>query len=222
MRVTDGSHPVEAALTVRLQDVADETPPVLRSAEVNGAALVLTWSEALDGGSVPDPPASTVFKDTPETRQTPLGVVVNGATVTLTLGAAVAAGETVRVSYTVPARNPLRDAAGNRAAALSRQAVTNDTPVSTGATLRSLTLGGAALSPSFASATERYTASVAHSVSTVTVTAAPNDANANVAFTPAADADAGTQGHQVALTVGDNVITITVTAADGSRAGPTR
>ena len=61
-----------------------------------------------------------------------------------------------------------------------------------------LTLGGGALSPSFTGATERYTASVAHSVSTVTVTAAPNDGSANVAFTPATDADAGAPGHQAA------------------------
>ena len=89
------------------------------------------------------------------------------------------------------------------------------TPVSTDAALRSLTLGGAALSPAFMSATQRYTANVAHSVTSVTVTAAPNDANANVAFTPATDADAGTAGHQAALAVGDNPITVTVTARDG-------
>ena len=215
VRVTDGANPVEAALTVRLRDVADETPPGLRRAEVHGATLVLTWTEALDGTSVPAPAAFTVFAGPPETRLTPAGVVVRGATATLTLDRAVAAGETVAVSYAVPARNPLRDAGRNRVAALVREPVTNHTPFSTDATLGALTLSGVTLRPAFSGATERYTARVAHAVRSVTVTAEPHDGKAGVAYDPVLDADAGMPGHQVALAAGDTAITITVTAADG-------
>ena len=87
-------------------------------------------------------------------------------------------------------------------------------PVSADATLRSLTLDGVTLAPSFGGATQRYTASVGHGVTSVTVAAAPSDANATVAFDPAADADPGTPGHQVALAPGDTAITVTVTAGD--------
>ena len=60
VRVTDGANPVDAALVVRLSDV-DDTAPVLSSASVNGAALTLTFSEALDGDSAP--PASSFAVD---------------------------------------------------------------------------------------------------------------------------------------------------------------
>ena len=46
--------------------------------------------------------------------------------VTLTLASAVAPGETVKVAYAVPTTNPLQDAAGNPAATLTNQEVTND------------------------------------------------------------------------------------------------
>jgi hypothetical protein len=53
---------------------------------------------------------------------------VAGSAVTLTLGTPVVAGETVTLSYAVPATNPVQDLAGNDAAAFSGVAVTNTTP----------------------------------------------------------------------------------------------
>ena len=94
------------------------------------------------------------------------------------------------------------------------------------ATLRALSLGdGVTLEPAFAAATTTYTASVANAVEQVTVTATPNSAGATVAYLggddmPLADAvadvegDDATQGHQVALPVGDTVIKVKVTAQD--------
>ena len=46
----------------------------------------------------------------------------------LTLASTVRAGETVTVSYTVPAMNPLQDEANNPAAAFSDHPVTNEVP----------------------------------------------------------------------------------------------
>ena len=55
-------------------------------------------------------------------------VTVSGRTVTLTLATAVAVGHVVQVSYTVPGSgSKLQDALGNAAAALTDEAVTNDT-----------------------------------------------------------------------------------------------
>ena len=87
---------------------------------------------------------------------------------------------------------------------------------STDATLSALALSGVTLSPAFDADTETYTASVANSVATTTVTAmATDDAGATVAVTPSTDADAVTSGHQVNLGVGPTTITATVTAEDG-------
>ena len=89
----------------------------------------------------------------------------------------------------------------------------------TGATLSGITLtvGGAAvaLDQSFSADTTTYTGTVAHGVTVITVSADASDRAANIAITPA-DADAETAGHQVSLDVGENRITITVTAEDGT------
>ena len=88
-------------------------------------------------------------------------------------------------------------------------------PPSDDATLSALSLSAGTLDPAFDAATTAYTADVATDVESTTVTATANDGNAKVEIMPA-DADANTDGHQVALAVGANTITATVTAEDGS------
>ena len=85
------------------------------------------------------------------------------------------------------------------------------------ATLGTLTLTDSgspiALDPTFGSGTTSYTASVAHSVSTVTVTATATDTSASVSISNDDDtATPGTAG--LALVVGANTVTVTVTAED--------
>ena len=87
--------------------------------------------------------------------------------------------------------------------------------VSTDATLSGLSLSGVTLVPPFASGTTGYTASVANSVASTTVTATTSHASATTVISPA-DADANANGHQVNLAVGDTVITVEVTAEDGN------
>ena len=128
VRVTDGANPVDAALTVSLTDV-DEIAPALAAASVNGAALTLTFSEALDADSKP---AAGAFAVTVAGEARAVDAVsLSGSAVTLTLASAVASDETVTVGYTVPAgagAKPFKDASGNEAASFTGQAVTNDTP----------------------------------------------------------------------------------------------
>ena len=94
-------------------------------------------------------------------------------------------------------------------------------PLSTGATLSGLSLGtGVTLSPAFASGTVTYTASVANSVDEVTVTPTTNHASATVEILDTDDnalddADDMEDDFQVALSVGDTVIKVKVTA-DGT------
>ena len=88
-------------------------------------------------------------------------------------------------------------------------------PLSTDATLSGLTLSDVDFG-TFSSDTESYTASVAYSVSQTTVTPTVNDSGADyfIKLDGVTDAD-GT----VSLTVGENVITIEITAEDGKTTG---
>ena len=78
------------------------------------------------------------------------------------------------------------------------------------------------LSPPFSSADLAYTASVGYEVVQVTVTATGSDGAASAfvqedGITAQPDADSGTEGHQVALTPGENVIRVAATAGDASQ-----
>ena len=124
VEVSDGTNPVEAVFTIRLEDV-DDTAPALSSAVVNGATLTLNYGEALDGTSTPAVGDFTVAGG--NSARTVSNVAVSGQAVTLTLNPAVEHGETgIRVSYG-PGANPTQDAAGNDALGLSNQPVTNNT-----------------------------------------------------------------------------------------------
>ena len=102
---------------------------------------------------------------------------------------------------------------------LASGASPDPTPVlSTDATLSGLTLTAGSesvpLAESFTADTTTYTASVAYPVTRLNVAAVPSDADAEgVSITPS-DADVEVEGHQVDLAVGENTITVTVTAED--------
>ena len=127
VQITDGANSVDAALKVSLADV-DEIAPTLTAASVNGTALTLVFSEALDAASKPaaDAFAVTVAGDARAVDE----VALSGSAVTLALASAVASGETVTVSYTAPTganASPLKDAAGNAVVGFTGEAVTNET-----------------------------------------------------------------------------------------------
>ena len=103
----------------------DGVRPAFLSAAVDGSSLTLTYGEALDGGSRPAPGDFTV--EVGGTGRSVSAVSVSGSVVTLTLDPAVEHGDTgIRVSYTADT-NPIRDAVGNDALALSNRSVTNTT-----------------------------------------------------------------------------------------------
>ena len=99
--------------------------PTLESAKIDGQTLRLKYSEALDETSSPVATAYTVTVN--GTDRTPIAAAVSGDVVRVILGTGVAAGDTVTVTYTPPATNPVRDLAGLEAAALDAYAVTNRT-----------------------------------------------------------------------------------------------
>ena len=198
----------------------DTAAPVLGAAAVDGDELVLTFDGALDAGSVPAGEAFTVVvvDSVSSVSSTPAvtGVDVAAAAVTLTLGAAVRHGDTVTVTYRVPAgvgAKPISDAHGNPAAAIAESpTVTNNTAKAADAALGSL--GVTPGSIDFAAATVAYTVAVPDVVAAVTVTAAASDRRAAVAF--ALDGNAQSDGVDIPVEAGPNTVTVTVTAEDGS------
>ncbi|MCW8177522.1 Ig-like domain-containing protein [Verminephrobacter aporrectodeae] len=119
-------------------NTVDNDPPVFSSATVNGWRLVLSYSDAtlLDAMHTVNEGAFTVRVAGAVTDIRIDYVIVDAVakTVTLMLTDMVTAGQTVTVSYI---ENPnlnessvVQDAAGNDAASLAPQAVTNNTPTS--------------------------------------------------------------------------------------------
>ena len=91
-------------------------------------------------------------------------------------------------------------------------------PLSSDATLKSLTISSGTLTPNFASGTTSYTDNVAFGVSSVTVSPTVNQVNATVTVngTPVIS---GSASGAINLSVGSNTITTVVTAQDGSTKG---
>ena len=108
-------------------------------AVVDGTRLTLTYDEPLDAGSVAESGDFTVAGG--DHARTVTRVAVSGRELELTLDVAAEHGEAgITVSYT-PGINPLRDAVGNQAEALSREPVANDTPDTTPPEVSRLAIG---------------------------------------------------------------------------------
>ena len=101
--------------------------PTFSSATVASTSLVVTFSETLDTGSVPAPNAFHVTVGSARWNVASGGVAIDGADVTLTLPSAVAGGDTVKVRYTRPSANPLKDIAGIEVKTFADRDVTNIT-----------------------------------------------------------------------------------------------
>ena len=108
----------------------DLTPPALESATVEGDRLTLTFDETLAERAV-SPGAFSVSVNG-EIQSGLIAVAVGGDTVTLALDlhVTVSADDSVTLSYVVPAGSdldPIKDAAGNEALALTDHPVNNNT-----------------------------------------------------------------------------------------------
>jgi trimeric autotransporter adhesin len=86
---------------------------------------------------------------------------------------------------------------------------------SSNSNLSALSISGGTLSPAFASGTTSYTASVVNSYRSITVTPTVADGNAIVKVNGLAVASGSATG-KINLSVGNNIITVVVTAQDGT------
>ncbi|HYF37818.1 MAG TPA: choice-of-anchor D domain-containing protein, partial [Prosthecobacter sp.] len=87
--------------------------------------------------------------------------------------------------------------------------------VTTNANLSGLALSSGTLSPTFASGTTSYAASVANAISSLTVTPTVTDANATITVN-GTGVSSGVASGAMALAIGANTITTVVTAQDGT------
>ena len=209
----------------------DAVAPGILSATVERARLTLTYNEALDEASAPATSAFAV--SVAGSSRSVDQVSIKGSAVVLTLSSAAAQGDSVTVSYTVPtdANAPrIQDAAGDDAAAITAKTVTNDTPpVSSDATLRSLSYAYGLQPCAQGSTTQcarhgglnpgsaELSIDVGASIDLIAFRARPTHARATVAYGPPADAGSTAEAYpyEVSLSDGENVITITLTAEDG-------
>ena len=117
----------------RLAVASDDDTAVAPGAQ-RGSLVVLAYDEALDENSTPPVSAFTVRVG--ESPRAVSAVAVRGSMVRLTPLSPVPHGETVTVSYTVPAgatANPIRDVARNAASGFTDESVTNGPGVASAA-----------------------------------------------------------------------------------------
>ena len=133
----DDASPLRSAASgLKVTDIAafiappfDATPPALVEGNVAGTSVTLYYGKTLDTDSTPATGDFTVTAAS--SAQTVSSVSMSETAVTLTLASAVAASQTVTVSYTA-GTNPIQDLAGNDAANLANEAVTNWGPTDPG------------------------------------------------------------------------------------------
>ncbi|MFN4169441.1 MAG: cadherin-like beta sandwich domain-containing protein, partial [Pannonibacter phragmitetus] len=135
----------------------------------------------------------------------PAGVSLNASTGELT-GTPTTAGT---ANFTITATDT-DNVFGSAAYSLQINA-----PASTDATLANLALSQGTLTPGFSSGTTSYTAFVGNAVTSLTVTPTVADANAAVTVNGVA-VTSGISSSAISLNVGSNIITVVVTAEDGT------
>ena len=172
-------------------------------ATVNGSTLTLTFNEALGAANVP----TSAFTVTGATSRSISAVSVVGSTVSLTLRVPVLNGESgIEVDYDPPSSNAIVDEAGNKAAELTDQAVTNNTPATALSTTVRLTMNEAEVAEG-------------GSAKTVTVTGtldrAPRSSATTVTVAVGAGSDTAAEGTDYA-TVDDLSLTIAAYSTSGT------
>ena len=132
LNYTPGSNPIKDQAGNPAQSISnlaitngtiDDIPPQLASATINRATLQLKYNEDLNPASIPAS-SDFIIKVNTSASTSPNQVSINASQVKLTLSTAINAGDTVKITYT-PGSNPIKDRAGNPAAALTDQSVEN-------------------------------------------------------------------------------------------------
>ena len=181
------------------------------------ATVTATWTASIETGD------TAVAADLGATKTGTVEITAGDTDATITVATVEDTTVEVNETFTVTLSSPTSNAKLETDPTATGTIEDDDaTALSTDATLSDLSLGtGVTLSPAFASGTVTYTASVANSVDEVTVTPTTNHASATVEILDTDDnalddADDMEDDFQVALSVGDTVIKVKVTAEDST------
>ena len=189
--------------------ISATSPPSLTETNLNGATLTVTlmnteYAASLTAGQF-------TLSGAPSGVTIASVVRTDGANAVLTLafnGTDFDVDATLGVTVTAAAHT----GAGNLTTgtvAVMAVVESND------ASLSGLVLSEGSLSPVFASAITNYTATVANALASLTVTPTATDAGATI-IVGSNEVDSGVASGSITLGVGENTITVVVTAEDGS------
>ena len=150
---TDAVTPTHDAVSVDSGHKVDGVRPELTDAatSADGTKVVLTYDQTLSATTAATGAFTVTVSSANIEATTPAisAVAASDETVTLTIGTAVKAGQTVTVDYTDPTAgddaNAVQDAAGNDAASIAGQAVTNTVPEDATVSALSVALSAATL-----------------------------------------------------------------------------
>jgi len=181
------------------------SPPTLASASITGTAQMGSTLTAVTG-AITGAGTTTTYQWLSSTSLGGTYTNIGSATASTYSPVSGDVGAYIKVTITVT---------NNGGSDSKTSTATSAVPASTDATLSALALSSGTLSPSFASATESYTASVANSVTSITVTPTRTQANATITVN-GTSVTSGSASGSISLNVGSNTITVIVTAQDGS------
>jgi Bacterial Ig domain/Putative flagellar system-associated repeat/Putative peptidoglycan binding domain len=180
MNVSSESFPISVTI--------DHTSPTISTAVINGNTITITYNEALNPSSVPDP-GNFVVSGTASLTVTDVSVV--GSTVTLTTESPAIYGDVYVLAYT-GGEYPIRDLYGNNVENIGEQGLDNQTPApdTTAPTISSITINAntltitynefldpasITLANSFALVINGYTVGEGTYLSTVSITGTTTD-----------------------------------------------
>ncbi len=215
----DGSRSSKPTLSIADAAAAegDDLSFTVTLSAADAADVTATWTASIETGD------TAVAADLGTTRTGTVTVSMGNTTGTFTVSTVEDSTVEVNETFTVTLSSVSSNAQLETDPTAKGTIEDDDlATLSTDATLSGLSLGtGVTLSPAFASGTVTYTASVANSVDKVTVTPTTNHASATVEIldkddNEINDADDVEDDFQVALSVGDTVIKVKVTAEDGT------
>ncbi|MEJ8303877.1 cadherin-like beta sandwich domain-containing protein [Saccharibacillus sacchari] len=192
---------------LRSQSIAPSTDATLSNLAINQGTLNPTFASGTTAYTANVAYGVTSINVTPTVNQANATVTVNGTTTTS--GSAQAVSLSVG-SNSIPVVVTAQDGTTTQTYTIN---VTRAAP-STDATLSNLAINQGVLTPTFASGTTSYSATVAYTVNSINVTPTVNQANATVKVNGTTTTSGS--AHAVALSVGSNSIPVVVTAQDGS------
>lgn len=208
-RVTaqDGSTIKDYTVTVTRAS-ATSNDATLNNLAINQGALSPTFASGTTSYSASVAYTVTSINVTPTVNQANATVTVNGTTTT--------SGNAQSVSLSVGSNSiPVVVTAQDGSTTKTYTLIVTRAAASTDANLSGLAISQGTLTPTFASGTTSYTASVSNNVNSLTVTPTTSNSNATVTVN-GTTVTSGSASGSIALAVGDNTITTRVTAQDGS------